>query len=98
MAVLQATKLDLKNFSLLVSDALVPPAIRDLLGSPKNRVEGFIAPGHVCAVIGCQEYSELVRWFHVPIAHQHVDRFQKNHGFESAKHATWKCETSTHAP
>lgn len=98
MAVLQAAKLGLKNFSLLVSHALVPPAIRDLLGSPKNRVEGFIAPGHVCTVIGCQEYSELVRWFHVPIAHQHVDRFQKNHGFESANHATWKCETSTHAP
>jgi hydrogenase expression/formation protein HypD len=45
----------------------VPPAIRVLLGSPKNRVQGFIAPGHVCTVVGCQEYEELVREFHVPI-------------------------------
>src|SRR4029077_12851947 len=50
MAVLQAAKLGLKNFSLLVSHVLVPPAIRDLLGSPKNHVEGFIAPGHVCTL------------------------------------------------
>jgi hydrogenase expression/formation protein HypD len=68
MAVLQAAKLGLKNFSPLVSHVLVPAAIRDLLGSPKNRVEGFIAPGHVCTVIGCQEYWESVRGFHVPIA------------------------------
>ncbi len=67
MAVLQAERLQLTNFSLLVSHVLVPPAIRALLGSPKNRVQGFIAPGHVCTVVGMRDYEELVREFHVPI-------------------------------
>ena len=67
MAVLQAERLGLRNFSLLVSHVLVPPAIRTLLASPKNRVQGFIAPGHVCTVVGCRDYEELVREFHVPI-------------------------------
>jgi len=67
MAVLHAERLGLKNFSLLVSHVLVPPAIRMLLGSPKNRVQGFIAPGHVCTVVGCRDYEDLVREFRVPI-------------------------------
>jgi len=67
MAVLQAERLGLKNFSLLVSHVLVPPAIRTLLSHPKNRVQGFIAPGHVCTVVGCREYEDLVREFRVPI-------------------------------
>jgi len=67
MAVLQAERLGLRNFSLLVSHVLVPPAIRALLASPKNRVQGFIAPGHVCTVVGCRDYEDLVRRFHVPI-------------------------------
>ena len=58
MAVLQAERLGLKNFSLLVSHVLVPPAIRTLLNSPKNRVQGFIAPGHVCAVVGFRDYED----------------------------------------
>jgi hydrogenase expression/formation protein HypD len=67
MAVLEAERLGLKNFSLLVSHVLVPPAIRMLLQSPRNRVQGFIAPGHVCTVVGVGEYEELAREFHVPI-------------------------------
>ena len=67
MAVLQAERLGLKNFSLLVSHVLVPPAIRSLLGSPKNRVQGFIAPGHVCTIVGCRDYEDMVREFRVPI-------------------------------
>jgi len=67
MAVLQAERLGLNNFSLLVSHVLVPPAIRSLLRSPKNRVQGFIAPGHVCTVVGCRDYEELVSEFRVPI-------------------------------
>jgi hydrogenase expression/formation protein HypD len=46
---------------------LVPPAIRLLLASPSNRVQGFIAPGHVCTVMGYREYEELAREFHVPM-------------------------------
>ncbi|HET7752028.1 MAG TPA: hydrogenase formation protein HypD [Terriglobales bacterium] len=67
MAVWQARRLGLENFFLLVSHVLVPPAIRLLLRSPENRVQGFIAPGHVCTVMGYQQYDQLAREFHVPI-------------------------------
>jgi len=67
MAVLQAERLGLQNFSLLVSHVLVPPAIRMLLESSRNRVQGFIAPGHVCTVVGVSEYEVLARDFGVPI-------------------------------
>ena len=67
MAVWQAAREGLKNFSMLVSQVLVPPAIRMLLESPQHRVQGFIAPGHVCTVMGLEEYVALSRDFHVPI-------------------------------
>jgi len=67
MAVLQAERLGLENFSLLVSHVLVPPAIRMLLRSPKNRVQGFIAPGHVCTVVGVGDYEKIAADFNVPI-------------------------------
>lgn len=66
MAVWQAKREGLANFSMLVSHVLVPPAVRLLLGFPDNRVQGFIAPGHVCAVMGYTEYEELARDFRVP--------------------------------
>ena len=67
MAAWSAKRQGLENFSMLVSHVLVPPAIRALLTSPENRVQGFIAPGHVCTVMGCEEYESLVRDFRVPI-------------------------------
>ena len=67
MAVWQAKREGLKNFSMLASHVLVPPAIRALLSSRRNRVQGFIGPGHVCTVMGYHEYEDLVREFHVPI-------------------------------
>jgi hydrogenase expression/formation protein HypD len=67
MAVWQAHREGLDNFSVLVSHVLVPPAIRLLLQSPANRVQGFIAPGHVCTVMGYREYEELAREFHAPM-------------------------------
>ena len=67
MVVWQAKREGLKNFSMLACHVLVPPAIRTLLGSPRNRVQAFIGPGHVCTVMGYREYEELVREFHVPI-------------------------------
>lgn len=67
MAAWQAKREGLTNFSLLVSHVLVPPAIRALMVSDTNRVQGFIAPGHVCTVMGCREYEDLVRAFRVPI-------------------------------
>jgi hydrogenase expression/formation protein HypD len=67
MAALQARTLGLRNFSLLVSQVRVPPAIRTILASPGNRVQGFLAAGHVCAVMGTWEYPPLAREFGVPI-------------------------------
>jgi hydrogenase expression/formation protein HypD len=67
MTVWQAKREGLRNFSMLVSHVLVPPAIRLLLSSPQNRVQGFIAPGHVCTVMGYREYEVLSREFRVPI-------------------------------
>jgi hydrogenase expression/formation protein HypD len=67
MAAWMAKRQGLKNFSMLVSHVLVPPAIRALLVSPQNRVQGFIAPGHVCTVMGCEEYEALAKEYLVPI-------------------------------
>ncbi|HET7208269.1 MAG TPA: hydrogenase formation protein HypD [Terriglobales bacterium] len=67
VAAWHAKRENLSNFSMLVSQVLVPPAIRALIGSDDNRVQGFIAPGHVCTVMGCQEYDALARDFAVPI-------------------------------
>ncbi len=63
----QAREQGLRNVSLLVSHVLVPPAIEAILSSPQNRVQGFLGPGHVCAVVGYNEYEPLAARFHVPI-------------------------------
>jgi hydrogenase expression/formation protein HypD len=67
MAVWQAAREGIKNFSVLVSQVMVPPAMRAILSSPGNRVQGFLAAGHVCAVMGYEEYEPVAREFHVPI-------------------------------
>jgi hydrogenase expression/formation protein HypD len=67
MAVFQAHRTGLRNFSLLVSHVLVPPAMEAILSSPSNRVQGFLAAGHVCAVMGYTEYFPIVDKYHVPI-------------------------------
>jgi hydrogenase expression/formation protein HypD len=66
MAVWIASKKSLDNFSVLVSHVRVPPAIRAILDDPEGEIEGFIAPGHVCAVMGSSEYDELAREYGVP--------------------------------
>ena len=67
MAVLQAARLGLENFSVLVSHVLVPPALRAVLNAPECRVQGFLAPGHVCAVMGVEEYRPIAAEYRVPI-------------------------------
>jgi hydrogenase expression/formation protein HypD len=67
MAVVQAQSLGLKNFSVLVSHVRVPPAMHAILGSPRNRVQGFLAAGHVCAVMGYWEYPPIAEQYQVPI-------------------------------
>jgi hydrogenase expression/formation protein HypD len=67
MAVVQAQALGLENFSVLVSHVCVPPAMHAILGSPHNRVQGFLAAGHVCAVMGYWEYPPIAEQYQVPI-------------------------------
>ena len=67
MTVFQAKQLGLTNFSMLVSHVLVPPAIAAIMDSPDTRVQGFLAAGHVCSVMGYWEYEPLVEKYHVPV-------------------------------
>ncbi len=67
MSVVQAQALGLSNYSILVSQVCVPPAMHAILGSPQNRVQGFLAAGHVCAVMGTEEYDPIAAQYHVPI-------------------------------
>lgn len=67
MAVWQAKRQRVNNFSILVSHVLVPPAIAAILQSPQNRVQGFLGPGHVCAIMGYREYEPLSARYKVPI-------------------------------
>lgn len=67
MAVAQAARGEIGNFSILVSHVLVPPAMEAILGSPDNRVQGFLAAGHVSAVMGYTEYEPIAARHGVPI-------------------------------
>lgn len=67
LAVLQARTLGLRNFSILTSHVLVPPAIEAVMNDPEARIDGFLAAGHVCAIMGTEEYVPLVERFQVPI-------------------------------
>lgn len=67
IAVQQASKLELLNFSLLVSHVRVQPAMEDILAAPDCRVQGFLAAGHVCSISGYQSFAELTDRYHVPI-------------------------------
>ncbi len=67
MAVYEADRLGLDNFSLLVSHVLVPPAIETILSSPNNRVQALLAAGHVCTVMGFMEYEPIAERYGVPV-------------------------------
>ena len=67
LAVLQAVTQGLKNFSMLISHVLVPPAMEAILSSPNCRVQGFLAAGHVCTVMGIWEYPPIAARYRVPI-------------------------------
>jgi hydrogenase expression/formation protein HypD len=67
MAVWQAGQMGLRNFSVLCSHVLVPPAIEAILGSPDNNVQAFLAAGHVCAVMGYREYEPIAEKYRAPI-------------------------------
>ena len=67
MAAWQAKRQGLRNFSLLVSQVLVPPMLSAILQSPGNRVQAFLGPGHVCTVMGTTEYEPIATRYKVPI-------------------------------
>lgn len=67
MTVWQAKRRGMKNFAVLVSHVLVPPAMTAILSSATNRVQGFLGAGHVCTVMGYDEYEPLAEQFNIPI-------------------------------
>jgi hydrogenase expression/formation protein HypD len=67
MAIKLAKLRGLKNFSALVSHVLVPPAMAAIMNSPRNRIQGFMAAGHVCCVMGYHQYHAIASRYHVPI-------------------------------
>jgi hydrogenase expression/formation protein HypD len=82
-AAVQARHLGIENFSLLVSQVLVPPAMEAILSSPTNRVQGFLAAGHVCTVMGYDEYGPLAQRYGVPIVvtgFEPIDLLEGIHG------------------
>jgi hydrogenase expression/formation protein HypD len=67
LAIRQARQLSLSNFSMLISHVLVPPAMEMILSAPQNRVQGFLAAGHVCTIMGYEMYHDLASKFRAPI-------------------------------
>ncbi len=67
LSVVEAKRRGLKNYSILSSHVLVPPAIEAILSSPGSRIQGFLAAGHVCTIMGYEEYIPLAEKFKVPI-------------------------------
>lgn len=67
ISILQAYRTGIRNYSVLVSQVCVPPTLEMILSSPQNRVQGFLAAGHVCAVMGTSEYIPISEKYHVPI-------------------------------
>ena len=66
-SVLQAQALGLENYSILVSHVRVPPAMHAILSSPQNRVQGFLAAGHVCSIMGFWEYLPIAKKYSIPM-------------------------------
>ena len=66
-SILHAERNRIRNFSILPANVLVPPAMHAILGSADNRVNGFLAAGHVCAVMGYWEYEPIASRYHTPI-------------------------------
>lgn len=67
LAIAQAAQLGLDNFSILCAHVLVPPAMEAILSNPDHTMQGFLAAGHVCTVMGYQEYEAIATQFQVPI-------------------------------
>jgi hydrogenase expression/formation protein HypD len=84
MSVVEARRRGVPNFSVLVSHSCVPGAMRAILGSPTNRVQGFLAAGHVCAVMGYWEYHPIAEHYRVPIVVTGFEPLDLVHGVLAA--------------
>ncbi len=93
MTVYQAKRLGIENFSLLVSHVRVPPAISAIMESPTCRVQGFLAAGHVCSVMGTGEYPELAQRYRVPIV---VTGFEPLDVLEGIRRTVRQLESGRH--
>ncbi|MFI6846216.1 hydrogenase formation protein HypD [Kitasatospora sp. NBC_00085] len=93
MTVHQARRLGIRNFSLLVSHVRVPPAIEAIMQSPDCRVQGFLAAGHVCSVMGVEEYPALAERYRVPLV---VTGFEPLDILEGVRRAVRQLEAGTH--
>ncbi|MBN0042819.1 hydrogenase formation protein HypD [Streptomyces actuosus] len=93
MAVHQARRLGLANFSLLVSHVRVPPAIEAVMTAPTCRVQGFLAAGHVCSVMGTAEYPDLAERHRVPLV---VTGFEPLDILEGIRRAVRQLERGEH--
>ncbi|BCJ45914.1 hydrogenase formation protein HypD [Actinoplanes ianthinogenes] len=93
MTVRQARRLGLRNFSLLVSHVLVPPAIAAIMEAPRCRVQAFLAAGHVCSVMGTGEYPPLAAKYRVPIV---VTGFEPLDILEGVRQAVGQLEAGRH--
>ena len=93
MTVYQARRLGVRNFSLLVSHVLVPPAIAAIMESPSCRVQAFLGAGHVCSVMGTAEYPPLAQRYEVPIV---VTGFEPLDILEGIRRAVMQLEAGRH--
>jgi hydrogenase expression/formation protein HypD len=93
MTVYQAKRLGVRNFSLLVSHVLVPPAIAAIMESPTCRVQAFLAAGHVCSVMGTAEYPPLAAKYRVPIV---VTGFEPLDILEGIRRTVLQLESGRH--
>jgi len=93
MALAQAAREGLTNFSELVSHVLVPPAMEALLSSPTNRVQGYLAAGHVCTVMGCDEYEPIANKHEVPIV---ITGFEPLDVLDGILHTVKQLEAGSH--
>ena len=79
LSVVQAKQMGIGNYSILASHVLVPPAMEAILGDPESRIDAFLAAGHVCTIMGIEEYQPIVKKYNVPIVvtgFEHVDLLQ----------------------
>jgi hydrogenase expression/formation protein HypD len=93
MAVWRARELQLTNFSVLVSHVTVPPAITAILTAPDNRVQAFLAAGHVCTIMGWTEYEPIAEQYRVPIV---VTGFEPTDILEGMLMAVEQLESGRH--